>query len=111
MKVSLPATSPWAPAVASVIFLACTRYFSDLAFAAYHYTKVARHYSYQPALQAELVSGLDSLAHDLMRSNLGRVVALVFALWALCGRPRWPGFVALGLWLADATVDVLNGIS
>ena len=74
--------------------------------------RVARHYPYQvPVLHAELVSGLDSLAYQLMKGgSLSRVFALAFAIWAVCGRPRWPGLVAVGLWLADLVAMVLDGI-
>ena len=111
VKISTPATSPWAAAVASVTFLDCTRYFSGMSSGAYHCAKVVRHYAYQyPQLRAELGLDLDWLTNHLTRTGVGRVFALVFALWALCGKPRWPGYVALGLWLADTVTVMLSPI-
>ena len=88
-----PSKSSWAAAAASVIFTACTTYGFHL-YSHLHWAVLAHHFSeFSEPARKELFIQLWLLE----RYRIGAVFAVAFGIWAVCGRPRWPGIAALAL--------------
>jgi hypothetical protein len=88
-----PPRSSWPAGIASLIFSASTVFFFAL-YSHVHWAVLARHY----AELAQLRDLKDSLFVVLGRLEFYRlfgVFAVAWALWALRGRPRWLGWIAL----------------
>ena len=86
-------TGPWAPAVASVAFTAVTFYLLRL-YSHLHWAVLQHHIS---EMSDSLARDLSILLWELEAYRFGALFAVGFGIWALCRRPRWPGFIAIAV--------------
>ena len=93
MDNAAPRNSPWAPALASILFTAVTIYLLRL-YSHLHWAVLQYHIS---EMSGSLARDLSILLWQLEAYRFGALLALGFGIWALCRRPRWPGFVAIAV--------------
>lgn len=91
---AIPCLSSW-PAASASILLSATSIYLHYLYSYVHWRVVFGPERYDSQLTEDLKSSLLTVLYRLEVYRVLGVFAMIWALWALRGRPRWPAWTAL----------------